>query len=237
MPAFRGRSETRQTPPGARPNRRAQPRLAGGRGALPSPRVGCMSRRATGGLRWMTVAVAQAAAQNSAYRPPRWRLTRPSTMAFARPGVSARQGPRASPRRPGTWWGWGTHCMQRSPVSSRQGGGEPEGQGRGTPRGPADDPAWPAADGGSGECGERPSWWRVACWFPAPAAACRARSRLKAPCGTSLRATQRHVRLPERTAVSATDGGAYHPGFDHCKPREVLDSPRPSDIRQRRLEH
>lgn len=67
------RSETRQTPPGARPNRRAQPRFAGGRGALPSPRVGRMSRRATGGLRWMTVAAAQAAVQNSAYRPPRWR--------------------------------------------------------------------------------------------------------------------------------------------------------------------
>ena len=76
MPAPRGRSETRQTPPGARPNRRAQPRFAGGRGALPSPRVGCMSRRATGGPRWMTVAAAQAAVQNSAYRPPRWRLTR-----------------------------------------------------------------------------------------------------------------------------------------------------------------
>jgi len=71
MPALRGRSETRQTPPGARPNRRAQPRSAGGRGALPSPRVGCMSRRATGGPRWMTVAAVRAAAQNSAYRPPR----------------------------------------------------------------------------------------------------------------------------------------------------------------------
>ena len=49
MPAPRGRSETRQTPPGARPNRRAQPRFAGGRGALPSPRVGRTSRRATAG--------------------------------------------------------------------------------------------------------------------------------------------------------------------------------------------
>ena len=73
MPAREGRSETRQTLPGARPNRRAQPRSAGGRGALPSPRVGCMSRRATGGPRWMAVAAARAAVQNSAYRPPRWR--------------------------------------------------------------------------------------------------------------------------------------------------------------------
>ena len=55
--ASRRRSETRQTPPGARPNRRAQPVGATrwGRGALPSPRVGRKSRRVTGGLRWMAI--------------------------------------------------------------------------------------------------------------------------------------------------------------------------------------
>ena len=45
-----------------------------GRGALPSPRVGRMSRRATGGLRWMAIAASsrkRGAAQNSAYRLPR----------------------------------------------------------------------------------------------------------------------------------------------------------------------
>jgi hypothetical protein len=42
--------------------------------ALPSPRVGRMSRRATGGQRWMIVAATQVAVQNSAYRPAR-RLT------------------------------------------------------------------------------------------------------------------------------------------------------------------
>jgi hypothetical protein len=66
--ASRRRSETRQTPPGARPNRRAQPRATAGRGALPSPRVGRMSRRATGGPRWMAIRV-------GASRRDRTRLT------------------------------------------------------------------------------------------------------------------------------------------------------------------
>ena len=44
-----------------------------GRGALPSPRVGRMSRRATGGPRWMAIPVGAVGetGQNSAYRPPR----------------------------------------------------------------------------------------------------------------------------------------------------------------------
>jgi hypothetical protein len=53
----RSRSETRQALPGARPNRRAMPGPPGA-GALPSPRVGRMSRRATGGPRWMAIAAA-----------------------------------------------------------------------------------------------------------------------------------------------------------------------------------
>jgi hypothetical protein len=73
------RSETRQTLPGARPSRRVQPRFAGGRGALPNPRVGRMSRRATGGLDgWPSPPIARSAGQNSAYRPPRWRTLRHS---------------------------------------------------------------------------------------------------------------------------------------------------------------
>ena len=44
-----------------------------GRGALPSPRVGRMSRRATGGPRWMAIPDRPQgrAGQNSAYRRPR----------------------------------------------------------------------------------------------------------------------------------------------------------------------
>jgi hypothetical protein len=74
-PACRsGRRETRQTLPGARPSRRVQPRFAGGRGALPNPRVGRMSRRATGGLDgWPSPPTARSTGQNTAYRPPRWR--------------------------------------------------------------------------------------------------------------------------------------------------------------------
>jgi hypothetical protein len=52
--AGESRSETRQALPGARPNRRATPGLPGTR-ALHSPRVGRMSRRVTGGPRWMAI--------------------------------------------------------------------------------------------------------------------------------------------------------------------------------------
>lgn len=44
------------------------PRFAAVTGASPSPRVGRMSRRATGGHRRMIVAAVSAAEQNSAYR-------------------------------------------------------------------------------------------------------------------------------------------------------------------------
>ncbi len=43
-------------------------RFAATAGASPSPRVGRMSRRATGGHRRMVVTAVSAAAQNSAYR-------------------------------------------------------------------------------------------------------------------------------------------------------------------------
>ena len=135
MPAPRGRSETRQTPPGARPNRRAQPRFAGGRGALPSPRVGCMSRRATGGPRWMTVPAASAAGQNSAYRPPRWRHPRADGSQALAP-ISARRSALGascpSPRPRGRCARPCRRCRSAGSCPGRPGGSAPGGRGRGT---------------------------------------------------------------------------------------------------------
>ena len=97
-----GRSETRQALPGARPNRRAQ--LDGatrrGRGALPSPRVGRMSRRATGGPRWMAI-------RDGASRSDKTRLTdRLADTSPLRPRLSA--DPTNALERP-RWSAWNGH--------------------------------------------------------------------------------------------------------------------------------
>jgi hypothetical protein len=69
-------------------------RFAATTGASPSPRVGRMSRRATGGHRRMIVAVASAAEQNSAYRLTR-RYSRFAAVATCRYSSSGRNTPSA----------------------------------------------------------------------------------------------------------------------------------------------
>ena len=125
MPAPLGpaRSETRQTPPGARPNRRAQPRLRRGErcAAQPSgrPHEPSGNRRPQMDDRRRD---AESAVQNSAYRPPRWRL-------IAGPIPSARLSPRPAGRCAPPC----TRCRPASPSRGRPGAPGSSDPGTGTP--------------------------------------------------------------------------------------------------------